>query len=184
MDLTPALWQLKGVLSAKVFVTYPRTVPTISLAEWKAAMEEENEEKNEDESDHELNETKEEVVEEASEEELLVLRRVPSHQKGVKAAPASSLHTHPIAQTLIENISHLIHEEIPTGCVEPLLEAPNSKLRAFEEVVQSKSKESPTNTLQTSKGNERKRVYNIKRDLFAWLILFQLELNQVWKVIA
>jgi len=51
----------------------------ITLVEWEAAMEEGNEKKIEDESDHELEETQEEVVEEASEEELLVLRRVPSH---------------------------------------------------------------------------------------------------------
>jgi len=38
-----------------------------------------HEEKNEDERDHELEETQGEVVEEAREEELLVLRRVPSH---------------------------------------------------------------------------------------------------------
>jgi len=37
---------------------------------------------------------------------------------------------------------------------EPLLEAPNSELRALEEVVQSKSKESPLISIQISKGND------------------------------
>jgi len=50
-------------------------------------MKEENEEKNKDERDHELEETQEEVMEEAREEELLVLRRVRSQQKGVKDEP-------------------------------------------------------------------------------------------------
>ena len=50
----------------------------ITLAKWKAAMEEDKEEKDEDERDHELEETQEEDAEEAREEELLVLRRVPS----------------------------------------------------------------------------------------------------------
>ena len=123
-------------------------------------------------------------MEEASEEELLILRRVPSHQKGMKDKPASPLSTHPAAQTLIQNFCHLIYEEITTECEEPFLKALNSELRAFEEVVQSKCKESRTNTLRTSKGNERKRVSKIKRDLFAWLIFFQPKLNQEWKVIS
>ena len=37
----------------------------INLAEWEAALEEENEEKNQDERDHKLEETQEKVVEEA-----------------------------------------------------------------------------------------------------------------------
>ena len=143
------------------------------MAECETTMEEENEEENEDESDHELEEIQAEVVEEASEEELLILRRVPSHQKGVEDTPANPLSTHPAAQTLIQNFRRLIYEEITTECEEPLLKALNSELRAFEEVVQSKCKESPTNTFRTSKGNERERVSRIKRDLFAWLILFQ-----------
>ena len=155
-----------------------------SLAEWEKTMEEENEEENEDESDHELEEIQAEVVEKASEEELLMLRRVPSHQKGVKDKPANPLSTHPAAQTLIQNFCHLIYEEITTECEEPFLKALNSELRAFEEVVQSKCKESPTNTFRTSKGSKRKRVSKIKRDLFARLILFQQKLNQEWKVIT
>ena len=111
-------------------------------------------------------------MEEPIEEELLVFRRAPSNQKGVKGAPASPIKTHPITQTLRQNFCHLIPKEIQTECGEPLLKAPNSKLGAFEEVGQSKSKVSPTNILQTSKGKEKKRVYEIERDLFAWLILF------------
>ena len=153
------------------------------MVEWKEATEEENEEKNEDESDHELEVPQEEVIEEAG-EELLVLRRVLSHLKGVKDAPGSHVPTHPISQTLIQNFCHLIYVEITTECEEALLKALNSELRAFEEVVQSKCKESPRNTFRTSKGNERKRVSKIKRDLFVWLILFQPKLNQERKVIT
>ena len=133
----------------------------ITLAEWEAAMEEENEEEHEHESDHELEETPVKVVEEAREE---LLRRVASQPKGVQDELASPLPTHPLAQTLKANLCQLILEQ--------LLEAPNSELRAFKEVVQTKSKESPTNILQTCKGKEKKRVSKIKRDLFAWLVLF------------
>jgi len=72
----------------------------MTLAEWEAAMEEENEEKNEDERDHELEETQEEVVEEAREDEHLVLRRVQSQQKGVKDEPSNPSPTQPITKTL------------------------------------------------------------------------------------
>ena len=154
------------------------------MAEWETTMEEENEQENEDESDHEQEEIQEEVVEEASEDELLILRRVQSHQKEVTDKPANPLCTHPAAQTLTQNFCHFIYEEITTVCEEPLLKALNSELRAFEEVVQSKCKESPTNTFRTSKGNKRKRVSRIKRDLFAWPILFRPKLNQEWKVIT
>ena len=64
-----------------------------------------------------------------------------------------------------------------------MLEAPNSELRAFEEVVQSKFEESPTYAIQTSKENKRKRVFKIERGLFAWLISFQPELNQEEEII-
>jgi len=45
-------------------------------------------------------------------------------------------------------------------------------------MVQNKSEESPPNNLQISKGNDRKRVSKIKRELFECMILFQLELSQ------
>jgi len=66
---------------------------------------------------------------------------------------------------------------------EQLLQAPNSELTGFEERVQNKSKEPPPNNIHISKGSERKRVSKNKRDLFEWMILFQPELSQVWKVI-
>jgi len=66
---------------------------------------------------------------------------------------------------------------------EPSLKAPNSELRAIGEVVQTKFEESPTYTIQISKGNEKRRVPMFKRDLFAWLILSQLKLNQEDEVI-
>ena len=51
-------------------------------------------------------------------------------------------------------------------------------------MVQSTFEESPPCTNHTSKGNARTKVSKIKRDLFAWLILFQPELNQVEEVIT
>jgi len=83
----------------------------ITLAEWEAAMEEENEEKNEDEHDHELEETQEEVAEEAREEQLLFLRRVRSQQKRVKDEPSNPSPTYPMTKTLPQNFCHLILEE-------------------------------------------------------------------------
>ena len=171
---------IKWCSKCKGFGHTPSDCPNkefIILAEWEAVMEEENEEKNEDERDHELEETQEEVVEEAGEEELLVLTRVPSQQKGVKDEPSNPSPTHPITKTLTQNFYHLILEERPTGCGEPLFQTPNSELRAFEEMVQSKIEESPTSTIQTSKRKEKKIVSEFKRDLFAWLILFQPKLN-------
>jgi len=58
---------------------------------------------------------------------------------------------------LTQNFCHLILEERPTGCGEPLLQTHNSELRAFEKMVQSKIEESPTSTIQISKGEEKKR---------------------------
>ena len=145
----------------------------ITLAEWEAAMEEENEEEHEHESDHELEETQVKVVEEAREE---VLRRVASQPKGVKVELASPLPTHPLAQTLTQNFCPFI--------LEPLPKAPNFEVRAYEEVVQSMFKEPPLYNTQISKGNARTRVSKIKRDLFAWLILFQPELKEEAEVIA
>ena len=46
--------------------------------------------------------TFEKVVEEAREEELLVLRRVPSQQKGVKDGSSIPSPTHPITKTLTQ----------------------------------------------------------------------------------
>jgi len=74
-------------------------------------------------------------VEEATEEQLLVLGRVPSQQKGVKDEPSNPSPTHAITKTLTQNFCHLIPEERPTGCGEPLLQTPNSELRASEEMV-------------------------------------------------
>ena len=82
----------------------------------------------------------------------------------------------PIIKTLKQNFCQFIPE--------PLLEAPHSQLRAYEEMVQSKSKESPAYNTQISKGNERTRVSKLKRDLFEWLILFQPTLKQEGKVIT
>ena len=81
----------------------------------------------------------------------------------------------PLAKTLTQNFCLFISE--------PLLKAPNSELRAYKEVVQSTIKESPLYNTQISEGNARTRVFNIKRDLFACLILFQPELKQEEEVI-
>ena len=116
----------------------------ITLAEWEAAMEEENEAKSEDERDQELEETQEEVMEEATEGELLVLRRVPSQRKGVKDEPSNPSPTHPITKTLKQNFCQSI--------LEPLLQTPNSKLRAFGEMVQSTFEESPRTPFKSARG--------------------------------
>ena len=88
--------------------------------------------------------------------------------------------------TLDTNHTPRSHEHLSVFLTfgEPLLKAPNSKLRAFEEVVQGKYKVSRPNKIQISKGNDWKRVSEIKRDLLEWMILFQPELNQEWKVIT
>jgi len=78
--------------------------------------------------------------------------------------------TPPIPKALKQNFCHFISE--------PFLAARNSELRTFEEMVQSMCEESPSSTIQTSKGKDLKRVSKIKRDLFAWQILFQPELKQ------
>jgi len=67
---------------------------------------------------------------------------------------------------------------------ESSLNAPNFELRLLNEVVQNKSEASSMYTIQTSMGNNRKKVSKSKRDLFTWLILFQPELSQVWKMIT
>ena len=59
-------------------------------------MEEENKEKNDVERDDELKDTQEKVMKETREEELLVLGRVLTRQKGVQGEPASPIHTHSI----------------------------------------------------------------------------------------
>ena len=68
--------------------------------------------------------------------------------------------------------------------LEPLLKAPNSELRAYEKVVQSMFKKSPTSTIPNSKGKVKKRVSKFKRDFFDWLILFQPTLIRKGKVIT
>ena len=108
-------------------------------------------------------------MEEAREEELLVLRRVPSQQEGVQDEPPNLSPIPPTPKTLNKNFCQSISE--------PLLKAPNLALRSFEEVVRSMSTQSPMFTIQISKGRNKQRVSKIKRDLFAWLILFQPELK-------
>jgi len=127
----------------------------MSLAEWKAVEEEENEENVGDD----FEETLEEVVVEADEGEMLTL--------GTNHRPRSHEHL-----SLFLTFGEL------------LLKAPNSELTAFKEKDQGRSEGSPPNQIQISKGNERKRVSKIKRDLFEWMILFHPELSQVWKVIT
>ena len=147
-----------------------------TLGELEASVEEENKEKNEDERDRELEETKEKVMEESSEEKLFILGRVLSKRKGVQGERVNPLPTHPLAQTLKQNFCHLIPEERRTGCDEPLLQTANSELIPFEEMVQSKIKQSLTPSIQINIRKEKKRVFKFRRDLFAWLILFQPEM--------
>jgi len=55
---------------------------------------------------------------------------------------------------------------------ELFLKAPNSTLRAFQELVQNKSKKSLMSSFKINKGKDQKKVSKIRRDLFAWLIVF------------
>ena len=102
----------------------------------------------------------------------------------MKDGPSNPSPTHSKTKTLTQKFCHLIQGEKLTGCGEPILETPNYELRAFEEVVQSMFEDSPSCTNQNSKVNARTKVSKIKRDLFAWLILFQAEINQVEEVIT
>jgi len=61
---------------------------------------------------------------------------------------------------------------------EPLLKAPGSESRAFKERVQGKYEGFPPNHIQISKGNEWKRVSQIKIDLLEWMILSQPALSK------
>ena len=117
------------------------------------------EQENEEKVGDDLDETLEEIAVEVDEDDMLTL--------GTNHPPR-------------------IHEHLNLflSFGELTLEAPNSELRAFEEVVQSKSKDSPLISIEISKGNDWKKVYKIKRDLFVWMILFQPKLSQVWKVIT
>ena len=49
---------------------------------------------------------------------------------------------------------------------EPLPKVPNFEIKAFKEWVQDKSEGSPPNQILISKGNEWKRAYKTKKDLF------------------
>ena len=57
--------------------------------------------------------------------------------------------------------------------LEPSLPTPNHALRVRRNVVLDIFKESLTSHTQISKGYEEKRASKVKKDLVAWLILFQ-----------
>ena len=65
------------------------------------------------------------------------------------------------------------HLSIFPSSGEPLPKVSIFEIRAFKEWVQDKSEGSSPNQIQISMGNEWKRAYKTKRDLFKWLVLFQ-----------
>jgi len=158
--------------------------------------EEEKVEEKEDERDHTLEETQEEVMEVELEEESREKTGEIFEEVVVEADEGEvlSLDTHhPLRSHKHLSLPTTFHEPLtfsPTPPMpkaltqnfcqlhsEPLLKAPNFELRAFEELVRSKYKKSPTSTIQISEGRVKKRVSKFKRDLFSWLILFQPELK-------
>ena len=151
----------------------------VTLADWEAAMEVELEE--EKEEVHEAYEDEGQEVDfdlppkfdeyEPDKGEVLVITSTWNElQKEVVEADEGEELTFAIPKTLNPNFCQSISE--------PLLKAPNLALRVFEEVVRSISTQSPLSTIRISKGIEKKRVSRIKRDLFAWLLLFQPDLKQ------
>ena len=95
-------------------------------------------------------------MEEAREEELLVLRRVLGQQKGVKDEPSNPSPTHPITKILTQNLCHLILEEKHTRCGEPLVQTPNSELKAFEKWFKAKLKSPLHPPFKSARGKKRK----------------------------
>ena len=118
------------------------------MAKWKAIGEIELEEENEGHDGDDL----EEIMAEADKGEMLTLdTHHPPKGKEHRSLlyisfgdPPNLSPTPPKTKTLKQNICPFIPE--------PLLEAPNSELRACEEVVQRKFKESPMCHTQISKG--------------------------------
>ena len=120
----------------------------------------------------ELEESLEEILVEANKGDMITLNTHHPPRSHEHLSPPTTFHeppsffpTPPTPKTLNPNFCQSISE--------PLLKAPNFELRAFEELVRSKSKKSPTSTIQISKGHEEKRASKIKGKLFEWLILFQ-----------
>jgi len=116
----------------------------------------------------------EDIKEEEKEDEVQIKDGNKFEEIKLEAKEGEEL-TFTIPKTLNPNFCQSISE--------PFLKAPNLALRVFEEVVRSMSTPSPTSTIQISKGRKKKSVSRAKRDLFAWLILFQPELSP-WKMIA
>ena len=151
----------------------------VTLAKWKAAEEVELEEENEEHDGDNLGE----IVAEADKGEMLTMdtHHPPRSNEHLSLVitfdePLNLSPTPPITKTLKQNFCLSIPES--------LLEAPNSELRACEEVVQSWYKESPMYNTQISKGSERTRVSKFNRELCEWLILFQPKLKQGEEVIT
>jgi len=145
----------------------------ITLDEWEVAVEVELEEKIEEKN----GDVFEEVVIEADEGEMLAMDTHHPPRRHEHLSLPTTYHepptfspTPPTPKTLNPNFCPSI--------LEPILEAPNSELRAYEEMVLNMFKKSPMCNFQINKGNEHKRVPKFKGDLFSWLILFQPEMKK------
>jgi len=163
---------------------------TITLAEWEAVLKKETTKdpeeitKKEDEVQEKDGNTLEGIEIEVEEGEILTLdtHHAPKDKEDHSllfipfGEPSNLSPTPPPPKTLKPNFCQSISE--------PFLEASNSTLRAYEEMVQSMFKESPSSPIPISKGKVKKRVSMFKMDLFDWLILFQPNLIQKGKVIT
>ena len=134
-------------------------------------------------SEDELQETVEEILVEANKGDMLTLNTHHPPRSHEHLSLPTTFYEPPILsptptppKTLKPNFCQSISK--------PFLKAPNSTLRAYEEMVQSMFKESPSSPIPISKGKVKKRVSKYKRDLFDWLILFQPNLIQEGKVIT
>ena len=137
------------------------------MAEWKATEEVELEEEIEEHRRDDL----EEIVVEANEGEMLTLNTYHPPRSNEHLGLLVTFHEPPNLFP-IPPISQTLKQTFCQSVPESLLEAPNPELRACEEMVRSKSKESSTRNTQISKGKEKKKVSKFRGDLFDWLILF------------
>ena len=119
----------------------------------------------------------EEVVIEANEGEMLAMdTHHPPRSHEHLSLPTTFYE--PQALSPIPPIPKTLNKNFCQSISEPSLKAPNSHLRGYEDMVLNMFKKSPMHNFQISKGNEKKRVPKVKRDLFSWLILFQPDMKQ------
>ena len=120
-------------------------------------LEEESREKN--------GEIFEEVVVEADEGEVLSLDTHHPLRSHKHLSLPTTFHEPPTLSP-IPPTPKTLNKNFCQSISEPLLKAPNFELRAFEELVRSEYKKSPTSTIQISKGRAKKRSLNSRETCF------------------